>query len=117
MNSPEDHKRLEEIQCQAIVDGITPNEFIAREIRGAIQRQNSFIKGGDSFIVLGFDGFDSSIFPVGSFQTSEEALEYAEKKRGEEYLYSSDPESDIATRFQTYTKNGIIVRPPDKVGS
>lgn len=113
MSSPEDYRRLGEIQNQANVDGITPNEFIAREIRGAKQRKNPFVNEEDPFIVLGFDGFDSSIFPVGSFQTAEEALEYATKKSNEEHLFSSDPESDIETKFQTYTIDGILVRPPE----
>lgn len=113
MKSPEDGRRLEEVRLKAEKDGFTPDVFIQREIRGAIQRQNPFIKAGDPFVVLGFDGFDGSIFPVGSFQTPEEALKYANEKRSEEHLYSSDPESDIATRFQTYTATGILVNPPD----
>jgi hypothetical protein len=112
MTTPEDHRRLEDVRREAEEDGLKPNEFIQREIRGAIQRQNPFIKAGDPFVVLGFDGFDRSIFPVGSFQTPEKALKYAEEKRSEEHLYSSDPEYDIASRFQTYTTDGILVRPP-----
>lgn len=113
MTSPEDQKRLREVSQRAEQDGVTPNLFIQREIRGAIQRKNPFINSGDSFVVLGFDGFDGSIFPTGSFKDVGEALKHAQTKRGEEHLYSSDPESDIATRFLTYTIDGILVNPSD----
>lgn len=116
MTSPEDHRRLENIRANAENDGLTPDELIAREIRGAIARGNPFFRPSDEFFVLGFDGFDGSIFPVGSFPAPEEALDYEQLKRDEEHLYSSDTESDISSRFQTYTKDGIIVRPPEKLG-
>ena len=74
MSGPEELKRLTKITETAFRDGIQPNEYIRREIRAAIQRGNPFINPQNPFIVLGVDGFDGSIFPVGSFHTQEEAL-------------------------------------------
>lgn len=57
---------------------------------------------------MGNDGFDGSWFPTGSFPTVGEALDYAQKKKGEEHIYSDG--DNFSTTFHTFTRDGIQVK-------
>lgn len=107
MGSHESINRLVDITNRAEQDGIEPNELIRGIYRNAISVHNPLINPDHSYIVLGIDGVDGSIFPSQSVQTADEAIKVAKAKTAEEPLFSSGAE--VSTTFYVFTKDGIHI--------
>lgn len=108
----EEVDRLLHISTQALRDGITPNERVRRRIQEAIGYGNPLIDPGHSFVVMGMDGMDRSMFPCGSTIGIEEARELARLKIKEEPQYSFSSDGDdigVGSTFYVYTMDGIPV--------
>lgn len=107
MTSPEEARRIDIIAEESKRDGISTDEFIKRILQSAIITGNPFINPDSQFIVLGVDGFPRNIFPCGSFDDADEAIECSRRKTEEEFLYSDGGE--ISTTFHIFTKEGMLV--------
>ena len=107
MGSIEDVRRIDLIAEESKRDGISTDEFIKRILQSAIRTGNPFINPNSQFIVLGFDGFPRNIFPCGSFDDADEAVECARRKTEGESLYSDGEE--ISATFHVFTKEGMLV--------
>jgi len=68
---------------------------------------NPFVSLGDKFVVLGFDGFNRTIFPCGSFNSADEARSFAISKTQEEPQYSDD--QVLSTTFYAFTIEGTHI--------
>ncbi|MDP2637994.1 MAG: hypothetical protein Q8P26_02955 [Candidatus Levybacteria bacterium] len=99
----EHRNRLLHVTMQAGTDGLNPEEYMKRVIRGATY-PNSSIKDGDPFVVLGHDGFNRTWFPVSSFKTREEALLHLQKAQDGEHLYSDG--GGASSTFFAFTRDG-----------
>lgn len=105
--SSESLSRMVNISFRTEEAGIGPNEFIKQKIINASSLHNPLLNPDDTYVVMGIDGFDFSIFPCMSFNNPEDARNHAIKMTSNEYLYSDDPE--ISTTFHVFTTDGIHV--------
>ncbi len=99
--------RFIQITNLAKQDGIEPEEYVGRIFKESIRNKNPFINPDSKFVVLGIDGFDSDIFPSGSFDTEDEAFSCVAQKESWEHLYSDGDE--ISTTFHVFTIEGTHV--------
>lgn len=99
--------RLSHVANLAKKDGITPEEYVRRKLREALYSRNPFINPDSKFVVLGIDGFDRSMLPVGSFKTKDEAFKRLRQEEAAEHFYSDGEE--ISTTFYVFTMEGVHV--------
>lgn len=105
--SNESIRRMVDISQCAEQDGIKPDEYVRRKIQRAIGYHNPLINPEDTFVVLGIDGMENSMFPCKSFTDVDEARSLAKKKIEEEHLYSDG--DDVSTTFHIFTMEGVHV--------
>lgn len=85
--------------------GVTPDKVVALKIKSSIERGNPLVTPGDPFVVMGVDAWEGNFYPAGSFQTVEDAREYAIRRQDMEKLFD-DGSEDF---FSVYTSEGVAI--------
>ncbi len=107
-----------QIERRAEKDGISPQEYVGREIRVAITRGNPLLRKEDQIVVMGIDAWDGHFYPCGSYSSLEEASERVGELDREEYRYAEhsvdrdgwESTSPVNT-FYIFTTDGLPALP------